>query len=386
MRFKRLIALAVVAALTFLPLNMFTAGAESVGELRERYNELEKESFELSQKLDDLREEQTAEQEYLDTLLEQIGTTKEQISELNAQISALNTQIEEKEDEIERKQGEISERFEFLKKRLRSMYMSGSFTGLEILLGAESFAQYLSQSAIAESMASHDKELMDAVAEDIRQIEEDRRQVESDRGDVEDARDALDNKRIQLNSQIKESEELIDKLGLKEEEISKSLIETEEAIAQAEALIKKAIQESTPPEWPVIWEDSGFLWPVPGHIGISSPYGDTEDRDHPHGGTDISDGSISMADIIASAGGYVRLSGWYDGYGNTVIIEHGSGYTTLYAHCETLIAKQGDTVKQGDLIALVGSTGFSTGDHLHFEIWIDGVRQNPMNYFIKKGT
>lgn len=387
MRFKLLKSLTtfvIAVVLVFLPLNMLPAGAETVAELRARYNTLEKESYELSLQLQELKDEQTKQQEYLNTLLEQIDATKEQIAELNRQINTLNEQITQKEDDIERNQAEISRRFELLKKRLRAMYMNGSFSGLEIFLGADSFAQYLSQSAIAQSIAGHDKDLMDSISQDIRQIDSDKRQIESDKASVEQARDALDDKRVQLNAQINESQEIMDKLGIERKELDQSLVETEEAIAEAEELLKKALQDSTPPDWPVIWEDNGFLWPVPGHIGISSPYGDTEGRSSPHSGVDISDGSIAMADIIASAGGYVRVSGAYGGYGNCVIIEHGSGYTTLYAHCAVLVAEKGKNVKQGDVIALVGSTGFSTGDHLHFEIWQDGIHQNPMDYFTKK--
>ena len=125
-----------------------------------------------------------------------------------------------------------------------------------------------------------------------------------------------------------------------------------------------------------------LLYPLPGHYRITSPYGG---RIHPitgvwsnHGGTDIA--APNGTNILSSNDGVVIFAGYHYSYGNYIIVDHGGGIATLYAHCSRLLAYEGQAVSKGDPIALVGSTGESTGNHLHYEVRVNGVRKNPMDY------
>jgi len=127
-----------------------------------------------------------------------------------------------------------------------------------------------------------------------------------------------------------------------------------------------------------------FIWPVPAANNISSLF---EYRwGSFHAGIDIADVGIYAADIVATDTGIVTFSGWDDaGYGYMVIIDHGNGYSSMYAHCDELFVSEGELVYQGDTIASVGSSGYSTGDHLHFEIWENGTAVNPCEYMCYDG-
>jgi len=386
------------------------ARAETVEDMRDQYNDLEKESSELSEKLADLKDQQEEQEAYADTLQEQIGKTQEQIDSLNTQVNTLSAEIAEKEAEIEEKQTEIEERFDLLKKRLCAMYISGRFTDLEILLGADDFAQYLSQSAMAESVAKHDKELMESIEDDIRQINKDKKAVKKNMKLVEESREKLDDKKIQLNGQMKENQAVLADLGQEADIAKGDLDQTYNSMEDLDAKIKETLEEARkkkeerppPPPPPTPPEDKtedpvddnkgedpeppapqpetdGFIWPTPGHYQVVSGFGWRGER--MHNGIDISDGGIYGAEIVATKTGYVVLSEWYYGYGNCVIVDHDDGFSTLYAHCSVLGVGVGQYVNQGDVVAYIGSTGDSSGPHLHYEIHVNGIAQDPMNYY-----
>ncbi|MDR1438536.1 MAG: M23 family metallopeptidase, partial [Clostridiales bacterium] len=161
-----------------------------------------------------------------------------------------------------------------------------------------------------------------------------------------------------------------------------------EAAAAKAAKAAKAAQENAAASagGGSVGSGAAMRWPLPGYSTLSSPYGT---RVHPvtgkkkmHTGIDIP--APTGTDIVAAKGGTVIISGVQGGYGNAVVISHGDGLTTLYGHCSKLLVKVGQTVKQGEVIAKVGSTGVSTGPHLHFEVRKDGATAQPLNY-VKAG-
>ena len=131
-----------------------------------------------------------------------------------------------------------------------------------------------------------------------------------------------------------------------------------------------------------------MTWPLPGYYSITSPFGN---RLHPilkvykmHTGVDIAGAGCNGKNVVATADGKVIHAGWISGYGNTVMIDHGGGIVTLYAHSQKLLVKKGDTVTRGQAIMLVGSTGYATGPHLHFEVRVNGKYVNPVDGYISK--
>ena len=166
--------------------------------------------------------------------------------------------------------------------------------------------------------------------------------------------------------------------------MEKSIDALQKKADELEAELKRIASSSTNSKY----TGGTMTWPLPGYYGISSYFGN---RLHPvlkvykmHTGVDIAGAGCNGKNVVAAANGKVITAGWISGYGYTVMIDHGGGIVTLYAHSQKLLVKKGDTVKAGDVIMLVGSTGYATGPHVHFEVRVNGKYVNPLNGYIKK--
>jgi len=382
----RMVACVLVAVffLALLPAQV-PVQAASVSEMRGEYNKLEKELKSIKDQIKTAKNEQERQEKRKQNLASEIRMTQRQIDLLNQQISQLDTEIAQKNQEIEDKEREKADAFELLKKRLRAMYISGKFSNLEVLLGADSFADYLSQSVLVDRVAAHDQELIEALQSDINSIAAAKAQVEQDMTAVEENKSALKAKQKQLDEQYRENQAALSGSQAKVEKFQGHKNQTEADMKKIEADIQKALEKTKTST--VVWEGNGFVWPVPGYAQISSGFGMRWGR--MHNGIDISGGGIYGKPIVASASGKVIHAGnTGNGYGIYLIIDHGkkdgNSYVTLYGHCCSLAVSEGANVTQGQTIGYVGSTGDSTGPHLHFEIRVNGAAVNPMNYFTKK--
>jgi murein DD-endopeptidase MepM/ murein hydrolase activator NlpD len=165
--------------------------------------------------------------------------------------------------------------------------------------------------------------------------------------------------------------------GLREE-INATNEQVEEINAAVAALIREKQRSANRHDY----SDDGFIWPLDDEFRkITCAFGYDPWRGGMHYGTDIGNSGIYGANIYAMRSGTVIKAAWNGGYGNCVIIDHGGGVSTLYAHCSSMNVSEGQDVVQGDIVGYVGSTGWSTGPHLHFEVRIDGKAVNPMQYF-----
>jgi len=212
-------------------------------------------------------------------------------------------------------------------------------------------------------------------------------------------RDNIDEKKQQLEYEQQQKEALKNELNSKREKVEAVKAEREQALKEVyqdlkelEKLEDKLLEESAALTKEILqkqssgkYEGGEMAWPAPGYTKITSPYGY---RVHPilktkrmHTGVDI--GVPSGSNVVAVADGKVILAEYYGGYGNTVIIDHGGKISTLYAHNSKLLVKEGDKVTRGQVIAKSGSTGLSTGPHLHFEVRVNGNHTDPMPYITK---
>ena len=207
------------------------------------------------------------------------------------------------------------------------------------------------------------------------------RQLKAAQETLREAREMLEGKRGQIKSKQAEQQKLIDALSKDINELKKQEAEMEAAERQIQAQINAALGKSD--QKGLTYTGNGkFILPIASYTRISSPFGY---RIHPITGTRKLHSGIDYAApagtaIYAAEDGIVLTSGWINGYGYTVTVNHGSGYVTLYAHCSTLIAKAGQKVTKGQTIARVGSTGNSTGNHLHFEVKVNGAAQDPAKF------
>lgn len=329
---------------------------------------------------------------------------EEQIEELNSEIEDTNGEIEAKQEEITQKQTELEEVNEKFKDRLSAMYMSsGSLSILNAILGADSFSDYLSQSQALENISDNDQALMDELEEckaELQALEEEletyKSELKDSKEEVESKKSAAEDKKIELKTLQNEqqskadeldslqtkSEALVESLNLDKKSIQTNIEQIEIDIENAEATIEEITQdnESSSGSSSGSTSSSGWAFPLASYSYISTYYGvsDAWHTTHTHAGVDFA--AASGTSIYATRGGTVLLAGWNGGYGYCVMIDHGDGMYSLYAHCSSLAVSYGQSVLQGETIAYVGSTGNSTGPHLHFEIRNGSSTVDPLNY------
>jgi len=304
------------------------------------------------------------------------------------------------------------EQRELLKSRVRSMYMNSNGSALEALLSSKDITSFMEMLELFSVISNHDKEVLEnyklaradvdykrslqmAAAERTEEIAG-VQQIELDAFNV--SRTELENRIVGLHDKINRLDLLEDELEWQSNKLQKEIKELvakaeaeaeaarQKAEAERKAAAEKAAKEAAQAAAATVSGGSGgsgdMRWPAPGYRRVSSAYGN---RMHPvykrnifHAGIDIA--APSGSNIAAAKSGTVIIARVEGGYGNTVVIDHGGGLTTLYGHCSKILVKTGQKVKAGDTIARVGSTGVSTGPHLHFEVRKNGSPVNPNNY------
>ena len=311
----------------------------------------------------------------------QISLTRQQLQLVNDKIALLSDSIAQKEEEIEEKTLEIDESYTLFKKRIRSNYLRGDETTLGLLLGADSFYDFLTRSEIMERIAERDKEIIEQLIADREAIEQAKEQIEQTRSEVEGAKAQLDELTEILNQQLGQTQQQIQDISELEAQFNKDKAATQAEMAAIQADIDAIYAKLDSME---DFVGGKFGWPSPSYSNITSYYGWRFNGSDFHTGIDISGSNIYGTPVVASnAGKVVFVNTNYTpgkGYGKYLIVDHGGGYTTLYAHNSEILVSVGDYVTRGQAIAKVGSTGWSTGPHIHFEIRINGKHTNPLEY------
>ena len=386
---KKLLSCLVAAALAFTC--VWTATLPASASYQSQIAELEQKQAALKSKIAALQDDIDEQAALKEALQEQIDVVQKQIDLYNGQIAELEEKIEQMEAERQAKEDELNAKKQTFLARLRAMYIAGGDTKLAILMGADDFADYLYQNELLASVTKYDNKVMDQLREDIAEIERLKAQVQKEQANIEKLKATVDKKRSELNESMKSLNAVIAKLQGQQNELQgdietyqKAIDALEKKIAEeAERARQQSIQQS------IQYSGEQFGWPTPGFYWISSPYGYRWGRLHK--GVDIAGGGIYGTPIHATADGVVSLVDYNaGGYGYYVMINHGmfdgNNYTTLYAHMPSWApVAVGQTVHKGDVIGYVGSTGRSTGPHCHYEIRVNGVAQNPMNFYSSIG-
>ena len=353
--------------------------SDELADLNSQYDELKKQQDAVQQQINKASNEKAAALAKKRNLNNQISLTQDQIKVLEDKIAVLTESIAEKEEEISALEAEIAENYDQYKQRLVALYRAGNPTALGVVLGAGNFSDFLMQSEMLKRMAGHDQDLLDSLAADKADLEEKKAALSSEKEEQDASKTEVESLKSQLNNQLSQTNTQIHNISALEAELQadKAAFQKKMAAIQAEIDdIYSQIQSNGD------YVGGVLAWPVPGFKTITSEFGWRFGGSDYHTGFDISGGGVNGKSIVAANSGTVAFVKYgTTGYGRYLIIDHGGGYTTLYAHCSEILVEVGDYVSRGEAIAKVGSTGWSTGPHLHFEVRVNGVAKNPRNYF-----
>ncbi len=337
---------------------------------REKKDALDKINKAEAQKKDVVAQSEALNRE-IDIVQTEIYAIDEIIAEADAEILL-------KEEEIARFEEEITKYDDEFKQILRSMDENFSGSYIDLLFSSKSISEFIANYETIKEITEHDTAVMDEMERLKNEVEVAKKVIEDKKAEQEEARDIASQKENDLQKKLDEKEALEKAL---EADIEKYKQVYEDARRQEDAL-KASISSSLSSSTTSTYTGGKFCWPAPSYVRISSPYGY---RIHPIFGTKKFHSGVDLAapggsNILAATDGVVKMAGWNGGYGNCVIVDHGGGVSTLYGHAQRLCVSKGQSVTRGQVIAKVGTTGNSTGNHLHFEVLINGKTTDPMAY------
>lgn len=379
MRKSRGVAYIVILIILILTTGSFCA---DISELEAQRDKINAQKEEANNQMAEVQSELSETLQEVQELTEKIEGYEQEISQLLEEEENLKADIEVLEAKLEISEKNYDRQKELLEERLVTLYEAGETSYLDVLLDSKSISDFISNYYLISEIAKCDTELLADMEQEKIRIENDKKEVEEKKETLKKARInkekaniVLENTRVLRNnylSQLTEEEkELQEKINVYNEELKK---------VESDILLLTSADLSA--------EYTGGLmsWPVPGYSRITSPFAM---RVHPitkvyklHTGIDI--GAPEGANFIAVTDGLVIKAGWSAAYGNMVIIDHGGGVTTLYAHGSKIMVEVGQLVSRGDVVLKVGSTGYSTGPHAHFEVRIDGKYVQPLNFLEQK--
>lgn len=360
----------------------------STGSIATDISDLDKQKKEVSEELNKKNKQLEYVNEELTTALLEIQKLDDEIlqyeTDLNkyeTQLSKLQTSIDEAIEKIDLVQEDYQTREEILRERLVEMYKAGDVTYLEVLLSSKSLTEFISSYFLMRQLVEYDNKLIEQVEREKNDLEYTKAKLEKEQKEVKTIKAKKEQTTIILNNKKTLQKAHVNKLSEEEKKLQKEIIEYKKEVYRIQSLISQVLGE---PNLQIQYTGGDMIWPVAKEgTAITSYY---EQREHPitgiihyHSGIDIGNAYFGTP-VVAALDGYVSYAGWLGGYGNCVIINHGNGVSTLYGHGQAILTTLHKEVKQGELIMEVGSTGNSTGPHLHFEIRINGYTVNPLLY------
>ena len=373
---KKLIAILIIVAILG---SIYTiTNAVNMSDLEAEKEKARQELNETSKELENIKIELTEALETVNKIEAQIIDSETKLKETESQIANLEDEIKKTGEKLQYIKKDYAEQKEALENRLVALYEMGETTYLDVLLNSKNITDFISRYYLIGEIAEYDNDLLKTIEREKNKIEEIDKQLTKKVEELKLAKNtqektlvALENARTIKNSYVAELTE-------EEQNTQKQIEEYNSKLDNIDAQMAILSMVNGNSEY----IGGEFLWPIPGYTTITSPFGM---RFHPilhyyrsHNGIDI--GARMGASVIAANSGTVITASYVGSYGNVVMIDHGGGIRTHYAHGSEILVKVGQVVQKGEIIMKAGSTGLSTGPHLHFEIKVNGKFVNPLPY------
>ena len=397
----------VMALLLLLPMISMIAGGvgavtqSEIDALKEEQRESQVKQQELKNQLADVKEDQAAAQQRRQLLQQQLEAINAELDSINAQISYYDQEIAQKEAERREAEAKEQAQYERFCERVRAMEEEGTVSYWSILFNAENFSDMLDRLADIDAVMDYDNQVMEELTAARQELERLQAELESARAEEQAAREQQEAKRAEQQAKVAQAQKLLDQINADVAELNRQLDDEMEGAAEIQAEIarkQKQLEEERRQNNVTIDSETNYLWPLPGYYRLTSLFGY---RIHPitgkannHTGIDIpAPAGTAILDtqgivdapggtpIQACKSGQVVTSAYHYSYGNYVVIDHGNGNSTLYAHMSSRAVSEGQMVSQGQTIGYVGTTGSSTGNHLHLEVRDNYTRVDPESKF-----
>lgn len=317
----------------------------------------------------------------LERLEKELTVAGQEVASLEQQEILAHQKLQEAEKALRLAEKAVAERSQVMEKRLKEIYQEGPVNYLEVLFGAANITDFLVRMKLLENISKQDLELLESLEAEQQEITKRKAELEVHHNTILSLEKETRAKRAVLASRKQQKGELVTALNSQKKEIERALDEMEAASRQIAAKIRQ-IQSQQQKSGKQVVSSGSTGWPLVGRASVTSSYGW---RIHPllgtrrfHTGVDL--GAGYGTGVVAAGNGKVIYAGWLGSYGNTIVIDHGNGLSTLYAHLSGYAVSEGQEVKRGQGIGKVGSTGLSTGPHLHFEVRKNGEPVNPAGY------
>ncbi len=372
------------------------AHREKAADARKRASEAEDLAKKLANEVAALDEKIEAAQKQADALGPDIAKATKRTSALRREVAGLKAEAAAAQAEIDRTQLELDTQRELLAARVESTYKQGSWFYIDLLLGSQDFSDLIARTELVNRVIESNNNVAAGLGRTKVSLEKSKAKLERSLQTASLKKKEAEAAEKQLRSLQNQRQAAADRTEAIQRDKADLMADSKKNAARYRAMAEAEEAESARIENELAGNGSGefsgsMSWPVPGYTRVTSPFGW---RTHPiygdrrfHAGIDIGrkpDGtSINGAAIVAAGSGKVISAGYRSGYGNTVILDHGNGVTTLYAHQQSggIKVSTGELVSRGERIGTVGSTGGSTAPHLHFEVRVNGTPKNPMNYY-----
>ncbi len=397
--FTKILAVILSVASILVSVSVSNVGAATKSELQNSINKLEQQSKQIESEIKSLQGKINTQKQLKSAIEQKISIVQQQIFVCNSEISKINSKIAANKAEIKKKNDEIEADKLAFKKRIRAIYMSNTDSSVQVLLGADDFSDFLQLSQLTASVSARDKFLIEKLVNAIKIL--DKKQKENNKllEEQVEIKRIVSKKQSELQAESSKIQSVINEINSDQNTLEANNSKIEQQIKQYERTLASMASAGNTS---FTYDGGDFKWPVPSSMLITAGY-QSNDAVHRgrHNGVDIGAGFGSA--IVAASDGVVVTSnnscshnygksgscGCGGGYGNYVTINHGTKdgktYVITYGHMTRANVSAGATVKKGQTIGTVGSTGWSTGAHLHFGMAVNGAWVNPMSYFRRVG-